>query len=106
MTTDEERERRRQHQLDVLKYLRIYRSEGLTWYELDNISGWKHHGTTTGALSSLHKEGRISCLKNVKRRRDKHRPCHVYVLNEFVLGRETRPYGRKAKPCENCGHYG
>lgn len=104
--TDEERERRKQQQLEVLKWLRLHRGEGLTWYELDNITGWKHHGTTTGTLSNLHREGRISCLQDVKRSRGKHRPCHVYVLNDYVNGRTTRPYGRKPKPCENCGHYG
>ncbi len=73
--------------------------EGLTWKELGDAMGW-HHGTASGALSVLHKDGRIARLKESRNR------CKVYVHGEFVAGRETEPHGRKPKPCANCGWEG
>lgn len=71
-------------------------NEGITWRELSQITG-DHHGTASGALSVLHKEGRIDRL-TVRRGR-----CKVYVLPEFVNGRQTESHGR-SKSCPNCGH--
>lgn len=72
-------------------------ADGITWKELGDIMGW-HHGTASGALSVLHKEGAIARLSE---RRDR---CKVYVHPDFVEGREVESHGRKAKPCSNCGH--
>jgi DNA-binding MarR family transcriptional regulator len=68
--------------MDLLEEARI---EGLTWRELSDRTGW-HHGTASGALSVLHKEGLIARLEE---RRDR---CQIYVLPEFVLGREVTNY--------------
>jgi DNA-binding transcriptional regulator GbsR (MarR family) len=70
---------------------------GLTWKEIAEETHW-HHGTVSGALSVLHKEGKISRLLEKRNR------CRVYVLNEYVSGRETDSQGRKPKECPNCGH--
>jgi hypothetical protein len=46
-----------------------------------------HHGRVSGALSVLHKVGKLARLTEV---RDK---CKVYVLPEFVNDRPTEPHG-------------
>jgi hypothetical protein len=60
-------------------------SFGYTWKELADMLHL-HHGQASGVLSTLHKAGRITRLNM---RRDK---CLVYVLPEYVDGRETSPY--------------
>lgn len=60
---------------------------GLTVAEARGILD-AHHGTVSGALSVLHKDGQLARLQQ---KRDR---CHVYVLPEYVEGRETRPQGR------------
>ncbi len=72
---------------------------GLTWKELGDAMGW-HHGTASGVLSVMHKDGRIARLKESRSR------CKVYVHGDFVAGREVEPHGRKPKPCPNCGWEG
>lgn len=61
---------------------------GLTIAELRAIATDHHHGTLSGCLSNLHRDGVLSLL-NEKRTR-----CRVYVLPEFVNGREVRPHGK------------
>jgi hypothetical protein len=46
-----------------------------------------HHGRVSGALSVLHKVGKLARLTET---RDK---CKVYVLPEYVNGRPTEPHG-------------
>jgi len=46
-----------------------------------------HHGRVSGALSVLHKVGKLARLTEVRGR------CKVYVLPEFVNGRQTEPHG-------------
>jgi hypothetical protein len=70
----------------VLYLLRQANTQGLTWRELSASTG-QHHGQASGALSNLHKMGRIARL--VKRRGR----CHVYVLPEYVNDRPTEPHG-------------
>lgn len=55
-----------------------------------NLRGWTgwHHGKASGLLSVLHKVGKLERLAETRDR------CHVYVLPEFVNGRETQPHGR------------
>lgn len=68
---------------------------GLTWKELaDELN--LHHGTVSGALSVLHKDGYISRLRETRNR------CKVYVGNSWIDGRQTELQGRK-KCCPHCG---
>lgn len=66
----------------TLGLLRRAGIDGLTWRDLSEQTGW-HHGTASGALSVLHKDGQIARLSE---RRDK---CQIYVSRENVLGRPT-----------------
>lgn len=65
-------------------------TNGITWKELSQVTGW-HHGQASGVLSNLHKVGKIARLTI---RRDR---CFVYVLPEFVGERETQPHGNPRK---------
>lgn len=69
---------------------------GVTWKELADATGW-HHGTASGALSVLHKDGHLARLAESRNR------CRVYVLPEYVAGRPTEQHGRKPHTCPNCG---
>lgn len=82
----------------ALELLHFKKADGLTWAELAAITQW-HHGTSSGVLSVLHKEGVIARLSEVRRNR-----CKVYVHPDYVLGRTTDAHGRKPKECPNCGH--
>lgn len=85
-------------QANVLQILGDSEFHGVTWKELSDLTG-EHHGSTSGALSVLHKDGIIARLTETRNR------CKVYVLPEYVDGREIEPHGRtKAKECPNCGH--
>jgi hypothetical protein len=81
----------------IYMHLLVRKERGSTWKEIADISTL-HHGKVSGALSVLHKEGKISRLLESRNR------CRVYVLNEYVSGRETDSQGRKPKECPNCGH--
>jgi hypothetical protein len=83
---------------EVIYQLGLSGGDGLTWKELSEYTDW-HHGTVSGALSVLHKAGKISRLLETRNR------CRVYVLTEYVYGRETDSQGRKPKECPNCGHH-
>jgi hypothetical protein len=82
----------------VLSELLVSGKYGITWRELD--MHFSHHGVSTALLSVLHKVGAIQRLSERRNR------CSVYVLPEFVYGRETQAQGRKKviKACSNCGH--
>lgn len=82
----------------VLSELLMLGKRGITWRELD--VNFRHHGVSTALLSVLHKTGAIERLSERRNR------CSVYVLPEFVYGRETQAQGRKKaiKACSNCGH--
>lgn len=45
-----------------------------------------HHGSASGALSNLHKTGRIVRLDETRAR------CHVYVLDQWVEDRPLAPF--------------
>lgn len=81
----------------VLGMLRDSGIWGLTVKELRESTGW-HHGTASGALSVLHLAGHIFRLSESRDR------CKVYVLGEFVVGRDVEAHGHKPKSCPNCGH--
>lgn len=68
---------------------------GLTWQELALDAQW-HHGQASGALSALHKSGRIARLDGPPRHH-----CAVYVSPEFVAGRATAVYGPSRRSLDN-----
>lgn len=59
--------------------------KGITVAELRDTN--LHHGRISGALSVLHKEGRLARLTEVRDR------CKVYVLPWYTKGRPTEPHG-------------
>lgn len=77
------------NQQEVQAALSAVGERGFTWSELDKHLGWFHHGRTTGALSNLHKAGRISRLKQKRGR------SSIYVANEHVAGRDSVAQGRR-----------
>jgi hypothetical protein len=79
----DDRSGRTQHrQRQVLDLLAQRGTVGLTYKELCGFTDW-HHGQASGALSVLHKEGRIARLTI---RRDR---CLVYVHPGYTQGRAT-----------------
>ncbi len=77
----------------VLRSLGAAGHAGLTWRELSGQTGW-HHGQASGALSALHKSGRIARLREARGR------CKVYVLPQFADGRPTEPHGHRRGAAE------
>lgn len=91
----------RTNQAVAVKHLARLGAVGLTWKDLATATGW-HHGTASGTLSVLHKEGVIARLTERRMR------CKVYVLPEWVMGRDTETHGRNTAtvphPCPICGY--
>ena len=87
----------RDRQQTVLGLLYLAGFDGLTWKDLSESTGW-HHGTASGALSVLHKEGRVARLSETRSR------SKVYVIPGYAGDRATEAHGRKAHTCSNCGH--
>jgi hypothetical protein len=85
------------HQQRALEYLSRRGFVGATWRDLADEYGW-HHGTASGVLSVLHREGVIARLSESRNR------CKVYVLPDYLGARTTEQHGRKARPCSKCGH--
>ena len=86
-----------QRQAFVIRYLDALGPHGATWQELATATGL-HHGSASGVLSVLHKEGLIARLSNRRNR------CKVYVGLDHVHGRETEPHkANTRKCCWNCG---
>lgn len=61
------------------------KERGITVAELRDAS--LHHGRVSGALSVLHKVGKLARLTEVRGK------CKVYVLPEYVNDRPTEPHG-------------
>lgn len=76
----------------TLTLMREAGARGLTWWEIDDFTGWGH-GRISGALSNLHKEGRLARLADTRGR------SKVYVLSDLTLDRATEKPGRN-KPAE------
>ena len=77
------------YQTLILQHLLTAKAYGATWAEISipTKNGHKaHHGSISGPLSNLHKAGHISRLAEKRNR------SHIYVINEWVMGRETSPY--------------
>lgn len=99
---------RRQRQ--ILRFLADRRERGASWREcLDDLrrnDEQVHHGGVSGALSNLHRDGRVALLSET-------RPgsrSKTYVLPEYVAGRETiEPRSNRSAPqtvvyvCSDCG---
>jgi len=83
-------------QSDIWGWIRSAGADGMTWKELQDEIG-EHHGTISGALSNLHKEGRIARLSETRG------GSKVYVLPVHVNGRTTEPQGRIRPVCHHCG---
>lgn len=81
-------------QKDALMFLWEQHENGCTWKELAEAFG-VHHGSASGVLSVLHLAERIERLALTRNR------CKIYVMPEFVAGRETEK--RKQKCCPHCG---
>jgi ribosomal protein S25 len=81
-------------QLAALKLLMEYKSEGITAAEFEDQMGIGH-GMASSALSHLHRANRV---KRVKMRRKRH---EIYVLPEYVNGREESPYRPRLKPARH-----
>lgn len=77
-----------QRQQEVLNMVARKRFAGATWREVSSTLGL-HHGQASGALSNLHKGGRVVRLTQ------KRGKCAVYVYPDYVEGRESAPYGRR-----------
>lgn len=95
--TSQERQERNDHsgvtshvQITVLKVLARVKAEGLTAAELEDALQIGH-GMASSALSHLHRAERI---RRVKMRRGRH---EIYVLPEYVNGREESPYRPRPK---------
>ena len=71
-------------------------NDGVTWAELAASYKW-HHGQASSVLSVLHKTGHIVRLTKRRGR------SAVYVLPEWVQGRETSEYAANKKKCPHCG---
>lgn len=77
-----------QRQQEVLNMVARKRFAGATWREVSSTLGL-HHGQASGALSNLHKGGRLVRLTQ------KRGKCAIYVYPDYVEGRSVAPYGRR-----------
>lgn len=81
----------------ALHLLKEAGTNGLTWKELATKTNW-HHGTASGVLSVLHKEGaaarRIFTRKN----------CKIYIHQDYKNLVVTEKYIVKVKLCPHCGN--
>lgn len=80
-----------QRQAETIARVRLHGHYGYTVRELRAITGW-HHGQASSVLSVLHKDGRLARLAESRNR------CRVYVLPEYVDGRDTEPHGSANRP--------
>ena len=91
-TTSKERAERQdsdgttsKRQRAVLIALADLREKGATWNELGTLFGL-HHGSISGVLSNLHREGIVCRLKDRRGR------SQIYILPEFVGDSEIEPF--------------
>jgi DNA-binding MarR family transcriptional regulator len=69
----------------VLDALNTFGEHGATWTELGSLLDL-HHGSISGVLSNLHREGLLCRLKTRRGR------CQIYVLPQFVGQSEIEPF--------------
>lgn len=84
-----------ERQKQIIEILRERRSAGATYREVGDELG-EGHGSVSGSLSTMQQEGHITRLKQRRHR------CEIYILEEFVNGREIAPYkpNKKGVPLE------
>lgn len=81
-------------QIQAINELGWAGSIGLTWKELAQ-SLKLHHGQASGVLSVLHKTGIIERLT------DRRNKCAIYVLPEYVDGRQTASHANTKASSDN-----
>lgn len=89
--------REENNQARALAYLKLAGTNGMTWKELADGTGW-HHGTASGVLSVLHKSGAIVRTIKVRNR------CKIYVHQNFKDQVSHEVYKVKEKLCPHCGN--
>jgi hypothetical protein len=67
----------------VLGWLGQKHTWGMTVAELRDVMSVQHHGSISGALSNMHRSGRISRLTQERGE------CKIYVLPQYVVNRPT-----------------
>lgn len=75
--------------------LALHTAHGCTAFEIEEALD-KRGGAISGCLSTLHKQGKVARLTEKRLGRK------VYVLPEYVNGRDTEPQGRDLLLCSNC----
>ena len=85
------------NQSRALSYLKLSGTNGMTWKELAEGTGW-HHGTTSGTLSVLHQSGAI--VRAVKARNG----CKIYVHQDYKDQVIHEVYKKREKLCPHCGN--
>ena len=84
------------HQRQAISSLSWRGSDGVTWRELADEYGW-HHGTASGILSVLHKEGVIARLSTSRNR------CTVSGFSS-LMPTTTTPFSlRSSASLVRCG---
>ena len=89
--------REENNQARALAYLKLAGTNGMTWKELADGTGW-HHGTASGVLSVLHKSGAIVRTIKVRNR------CKIYVHQNFKDQVSHEVDKVKEKLCPHCGN--
>jgi hypothetical protein len=79
------------NQQEALRVVSVRQAYGATWLECSRAMN-VHHGVSSGALSILHKHGRLEML------RAKRQGSHVYVLPMYVMERATVPRRVRRSP--------
>jgi hypothetical protein len=81
----------------ALHLLKKAGTDGLTWKELSEATGM-HHGTASGVLSILHKEGAAARRVFTRMR------CKIYIHQDYKDLVITEAYVIKKKLCPHCGN--
>jgi hypothetical protein len=89
--SDERTGRGKQVRERAWEVVRLGGLDGATWREVGEALS-VHHGSASGALSNLHKAGKVERLK------ERRGGASIYVLPHAVNGRETSPHGRVRAP--------
>lgn len=83
-----------ERQRQVLRYVSAYAETGRTVREIrEHLS--LHHGQASGALTNLHKDGRLVRLSEERDR------CKIYVVPGYEDGREVEPAKRRQPKKDN-----
>lgn len=90
---DEQSGRAQHRREQAWEIVRLGGLHGATWKEVATALNC-HHGSASGALSNLHKIGKVERLK------DRRGGAAIYVLPHAVNGRETARFGRSRPPAE------